>query len=130
MPGDPANADDEDDDDILIPREKTKDEIEREEEEYHEFLAREVGEDIGGLVNVERAGNSSAEDEKENDRIAGKNENKGETGKEGKKKRRGKERMSKEHEDHEFLMKYACLFFIATAMLTNYLSAISSIEVG
>ena len=116
MPGDPANADDEDDDDILIPREKTKDEIEREEEEYREFLAREVGEDIGGLVNVERAGNSSAEDEKENDGISGKDENKGETGKNGKKKkRRGKERMLKEHEDHEFLMKYACLFFIATA---------------
>lgn len=42
-----------DGDDLLVPREKTKDEMEREEEEYRDFLAREVGEDLDGLVTVE-----------------------------------------------------------------------------
>lgn len=50
-----GNGDDDGDDvdDFLIPREKTKDEMEQEQEEYREFLAREVGEDIGELVTVE-----------------------------------------------------------------------------
>ena len=51
-----GGADEEDgdeDDGFLVPREKTKDELEQEEEEYREFLAREVGEDIGGLVTVD-----------------------------------------------------------------------------
>ena len=40
-------------DDFLIPRDKTKDEIETEEAEYRAFLEREVG-DIRGLVSIDR----------------------------------------------------------------------------
>lgn len=42
-----------DEEDFLVLREKTKDELEREEEEYREFLKREVGENINGLITVE-----------------------------------------------------------------------------
>jgi len=48
-----ADAEDSDDD-LLVPRHKTQDELDLEEEEYREFLTRAVGEDIGGLVEVER----------------------------------------------------------------------------
>ncbi|KAG6813764.1 hypothetical protein H0H92_007716 [Tricholoma furcatifolium] len=41
------------DDDLLVPREKTKDEQELEEEEYRAFLEREVGGDLKGLVEVQ-----------------------------------------------------------------------------
>ncbi|KAL5531994.1 KRI1 [Sanghuangporus sanghuang] len=99
-----TNADDGDDDDILIPREKTKDEIEHEEEEYRAFLAREVGEDIGGLVSIERGEGSSVEGGKSQDRDEQEAEEKGKVDKKKKKKR--KERKSKEQEDHEFLMSY------------------------
>jgi protein KRI1 len=45
----------EDEDDLLVAREKTKDEIEIEEEEYREFLQREVGPNVNlqDLVTVE-----------------------------------------------------------------------------
>ncbi|KAH9925911.1 Krr1-domain-containing protein [Epithele typhae] len=46
-------VDDEDEEELLVPREKTKDETEREEEEYRAFLQREVGEDLSGLITVE-----------------------------------------------------------------------------
>ncbi|KZV91710.1 hypothetical protein EXIGLDRAFT_836921 [Exidia glandulosa HHB12029] len=48
-----TQAADAEEDDFLVPREKTKDELEMEEEEYRAFLEREVGEDIAGLVEVE-----------------------------------------------------------------------------
>src|SRR5258708_6576292 len=44
---------DSDTDGLLIPREKTKDEIEQEEEEYRQFLQREIGKDIGGLITID-----------------------------------------------------------------------------
>jgi protein KRI1 len=46
---------DEGDDSLFVPREKTKDEMEREEEEYRAFLEREVGKDLAGLVTVEES---------------------------------------------------------------------------
>ncbi|KAF8891880.1 KRI1-like family C-terminal-domain-containing protein [Infundibulicybe gibba] len=46
-------VDEQDDGGLLIPRERTKDEQEREEEEYRAFLEREVGGDIRELVMVE-----------------------------------------------------------------------------
>ena len=42
-----------DDDGLFVPREKTKDEQEREEEEYQAFLEREVGEDLQALVTID-----------------------------------------------------------------------------
>ncbi|KAG6866685.1 hypothetical protein C0991_000795 [Blastosporella zonata] len=41
------------DDDFLVPREKTRDEQELEEEEYREFLEREVGGDLKALVDIQ-----------------------------------------------------------------------------
>ncbi|EPQ55289.1 Krr1-domain-containing protein [Gloeophyllum trabeum ATCC 11539] len=78
---------DDDDSDILVPREKTQDELEREEEEYREFLQREVG-DIRELVMIE-----PAEEEVRNE-------------KEQEKKMSKKGKKSKENEDQEFLMNY------------------------
>ena len=37
-------------DDLLIPREKTKDELEQEQEGYRRYLEQEVGQDIGDLI--------------------------------------------------------------------------------
>ncbi|KAL5521394.1 hypothetical protein ACEPAG_9320 [Sanghuangporus baumii] len=101
-----TNADESEDDDILVPREKTKDEIEREEEEYRAFLAHEVGEDIGGLVSVERAEGSSVDEEKGHDGRERETEEEKEKPDKKKKKKKGKERNSKEQDDHEFLMNY------------------------
>ena len=89
--------DDEDEDDLLVPRDKTKDELEREEEEYKEFLRREVGENLDELITVEGAGE---------DRAAIKVEDI--TEKKRKKKNAGKSEKaekSREEDDQEFLMK-------------------------
>ncbi|KAL1719819.1 KRI1-like family C-terminal-domain-containing protein [Schizophyllum commune] len=97
------SADDEDD--LLIPREKTKDELEREEEEYRTFLEREVGEDLSHLVSVESAAGTSAavkadaEEEESPKKKKKKEKKKAE-------KVQDKGRKSKEEEDHEFLMNY------------------------
>ncbi|THG93774.1 hypothetical protein EW026_g7557, partial [Hermanssonia centrifuga] len=45
-----------DEDDLLVPREKTKDELERQDEEYRDFLQREVGEDLSTLITIEDNG--------------------------------------------------------------------------
>ncbi|THH07868.1 hypothetical protein EW145_g3091 [Phellinidium pouzarii] len=95
----------EDEDDILIPREKTKDEIEREQEEYREFLTREVGEDISGLVTVEEGGNVKMNVEDE-DGDEGTEDVAEESEKKKKKKKKTKGKKTKEEADHEFLMNY------------------------
>ncbi|KZT22490.1 Krr1-domain-containing protein [Neolentinus lepideus HHB14362 ss-1] len=86
------DEDGDDDDDFLVPREKTKDELEREEEEYREFLKREVG-DIRQLVTIEpgeQDGVAALGEEEENE----------------KKKNKKKSKKSKEDKDREFLMNY------------------------
>ena len=105
------SADDEDD--LLIPREKTKDELEREEEEYRTFLEREVGEDLSHLVSVESAAGTSAAvkadaEEEESPKKKKKENKKAE-------KVQDKGRKSKEEEDHEFLMK--CVLSISAQLL-------------
>jgi protein KRI1 len=40
------------DDDLLVLRENTKDELDNEEEEYQQFLTREVGNDIEELITI------------------------------------------------------------------------------
>lgn len=52
-----TDIDNNNDDDLLVLREKTKDEIEQEDEEYHEFLKEHVG-DIKDIVWVEEEHNS------------------------------------------------------------------------
>jgi len=97
-----AVANDENEDGFLIPREKTKDELEREEEEYRAFLEREVGEDLREIVTVEVEAEAAvvdaehAEGEKKRDKKK----------KKKKKSKDGNEKKSKQEEDQEFLMNY------------------------
>lgn len=90
---------DDGDDGLLVPREKTKDEIEREEEEYHEFLHREVGEDLTDLVAIEPGamtwGNNDDGPKKKRKK---KDESKGDI-----------HEKSTEENDQEFLMKYVLI---------------------
>jgi len=87
---------DDDDDGLLIPREKTKDEIELEEEEYRDYLKREVGEDLEGLIVV---GNSGGNEKSEDDTVKEK-----ESKKKKKKSTKATEAKGKDT-DQEFLMK-------------------------
>lgn len=92
-------VDESDDDGLLVPREKTKDELEREEEEYREYLRHAVGQDLEGLIEVE---NSEIDAEaKTSEEGAGKR-------KKSKSKKKGNESkgMSKQEADQEFLMNY------------------------
>lgn len=86
---------DSDTDDLLIPREKTKDEIEQEEEEYRQFLQREVGTDIGGLLTIDEG----------IERIHDENEGDARVKVESKRTKRTKGKEAREQSDHEFLMK-------------------------
>lgn len=104
------------DDDFLVPREKTKDEQELEEEEYRAYLEREVGDlenIIGGNDDTppleaedEREENDNEEDVQRRKKRKKKNNAKDQSGETEKPK--GK-RKSKEEEDQQFLMKYVFL---------------------
>lgn len=88
--------DSDDEDDLLVERTKTRDELEREEEEYKAFLEREVGEDLrvglDGLVNnKDRVNEDASVSEKK---------------KKKKSKKAGQDEGSKEKADQEFLEKY------------------------
>lgn len=85
----------EDDDDFLVPREKTKDELEREEEEYRAFLEREVGEELKEIVTVEST-SAMVDIQDEADQKEAKKKNK---------KNKTKAKKSKQEEDQEFLLK-------------------------
>ncbi|KAG1772093.1 hypothetical protein EDD22DRAFT_976667 [Suillus occidentalis] len=92
-------VDESDDDGLLVPREKTKDELEHEEEEYREYLRHAVGQDLEGLIEIENSG-IGAEAEKGEEGAGGKRKSK--TKKKGKEVK-GK---SKQEADQEFLMNY------------------------
>ncbi|KAF5383395.1 hypothetical protein D9757_006159 [Collybiopsis confluens] len=79
-----------DGDDFLVPREKTNDELEKEEEEYRSFLEREVGGDLKSLVSVE--------ERNWKDEAA--------LPVEPKKKKRGKNQAKSDEDAQEFLMNY------------------------
>lgn len=95
---------------MLVPREKTKDELQHEEEEYQEFLRREVGEDLRQLIEVDQdaigihenapGGGGDSEDKKKK-----KKKDKGKEKEKGQPKTKG----GKEKEDQEFLMKFVSL---------------------
>ncbi|THV06167.1 hypothetical protein K435DRAFT_849267 [Dendrothele bispora CBS 962.96] len=91
-----------DEDDFLVPREKTKDELEKEEEEYRTFLEREVGKDLDGLVSLEHAAESSDVDSPAKEDGDKKKKKK----KRSKDKTDGINKKSKEEKDQEFLMSY------------------------
>ena len=117
-------VDDQAEDDFLIPREKTQDEREREEEEYRAFLEREVG-DLREVVSVDGLGNEEESVKEE----VGENEDEKDT-QVGKKKKRkktkkakdlgdanneplnGKQKKNKAEKDQEFLMKYVNNTFV------------------
>lgn len=84
------------DDELLVPREKTKDELQQEEEEYKTFLEQQVGEDIGELIKFE---------DDERSPVASTSTAHREGGKKRKKESKAKGGKSKEDENQEFLMK-------------------------
>ena len=94
---DVKDEDGEDEEDLLVLREKTKDEIEKEEEEYRAYLQREVGEDLAELITVEGEETAKVEGEDAQEE-------------EPKRKKRKKEKKSqlnksKQDDDQEFLLK-------------------------
>ncbi|EMD34170.1 hypothetical protein CERSUDRAFT_117663 [Gelatoporia subvermispora B] len=91
-------------DDLLIPREKTKDELEQEEEEYRAFLQRAVGEDLKDLITIDENVVLQTEKEdvkEEGDTIKGKQDKK-----KKKKDKKGETKKNKKEDDQEFLMNY------------------------
>ena len=112
-------VDDQNEDDFLIPREKTQDEREREEEEYRAFLEREVGDlrevvsvdgvdDEEGFVREEDQANEDGKDAQETEKKKKKKKSK-----KAKDERdannessTGKQKKTKAEKDQEFLTKY------------------------
>ena len=103
-----AVDEDGDEDDLLVLREKTKDELEKEEEEYRAYLQREVGEDLSGLITVETEGTELGADAAD--------AQEGSPKKKRKKEKKEKPGKSKQDEDQEFLMKSGPLSFHAAHM--------------
>lgn len=104
---------DADNDDLLVLREKTKDEQEREEEEYRAYLEREVGDlkDIIGEADTGVQVEEGQEEEGEKEKKKKKKKKKGGDDKqeEDSTPTTKKTRKSKEEEDQEFLLKYVFL---------------------
>ncbi|KAG6331753.1 hypothetical protein ID866_7334 [Astraeus odoratus] len=104
------NIDAEDDEDLLIPRSRTRDEAELEEEEYKTFLEREVGEDLQELITVDQsvAREDAAEEDDRKERKKSKKERKNDKviSKDAGATVTNSKMKSKEDEDHEFLMNY------------------------
>ncbi|KAF8070380.1 KRI1-like family C-terminal-domain-containing protein [Lyophyllum atratum] len=103
-----AVAEDDDEDTLLVPREKTQDEQELEEEEYRSFLEREVGGDLRELVvadiDADAKGNAASEVAQQ-DGEQGKKKKKKKT-KDGEASRDILPAKSRQESDQEFLMNY------------------------
>ena len=110
-------------DDFLIPREKTQDEREREEEEYRAFLEREVG-DLREVVSID---GGDGDEESVREQVL-ENEDQKDTQVQKKKKKKklmderneistGKQKKSKAEKDQEFLMKYVNATFICKILI-------------
>ncbi|KAK0210500.1 Krr1-domain-containing protein [Desarmillaria ectypa] len=84
-----------DDDDLLVPREKNKDEWEEEEEEYRDFLQREVGDDLKELITFWDSEDATRQPEQED--VPKKLK---------RKSKRAADNKSKEEENQGFLMNY------------------------
>lgn len=125
-PSQKADAEDEEEAEggLFTLREKTQDEVRREEEEYRKYLERELREGgveglevLKGLVDVEdvEGGVKREQNEEEGER---KTKKKGKKERHEEKTKGGKEsRKGKEENDQEFLMKCACFF----CLLPKYL---------
>lgn len=89
-------------DDFLVAREKTKDEVEMEEEEYRAFLEREVG-DLKKLVSIDGGlGHETRDDGVEKAKKKKKKKDGSDSG-------LGKQKRTQAEKDQEFLMKYVTL---------------------
>lgn len=102
------NAIEDQDDDFLVLREKTKDEQELEEEQYREFLEREVGGDLRELVDIqseERPVVSTVEEVPVNAAKKEKEKKNKQKAKQGKTSKENPSTESKRESDQEFLMK-------------------------
>lgn len=86
-------------------REKTKDEIAQEEEEYRKYLEREVG-DLRGLVEIDAVEEGAVEEPEEADGAEEKKKKKKK--KKVKAEEGGKKGKGKEEQDQEFLLKCVC----------------------
>ncbi|KAG7091205.1 hypothetical protein E1B28_010257 [Marasmius oreades] len=95
-----GNIDEEEGDDFLVPRDKTKDELEREEEDYRAFLERNVGTDLKELVTVDPDAISWEAEASTSKPV--KVDGKKKKSKEGKKDKK----QSREEADQEFLLNY------------------------
>ncbi|KAH7883247.1 Krr1-domain-containing protein [Phlebopus sp. FC_14] len=101
-------------DDFLVPRSRTRDELEIEEEAYRTFLEREVGEDLDGLVTVEKSNTrevvgvpGSVEDiVKSRGKEKKKRHEETQRDKEDLGLKGTKRKKAKEEDDQEFLMNY------------------------
>jgi protein KRI1 len=94
-------VDENDNDGMFVLREKTKDDIEREEEDYHEYLRQEVGEDITDLITIEDEKNAPRRQDESDGKVGGaapKSQKKQRHNNNGKMK-------EKSETDQEFLMK-------------------------
>jgi protein KRI1 len=125
-----VSSDEDGEDGVLVPREKTKDEVEREEEEYREFLRGAVGGELEleGLVEIEEDSLGIRVQEEEGGKKKKKKGKKERKEEEGKSKGKGK---SKEEGDQEFLMR--SLSFMIHAMFNTLnlsLAVTSSTGVG
>lgn len=110
------------DDDILIPREKTKDEREREEEEYRAFLEREVG-NLKELVTLDVDGDVDEDEVKHEEEEVAEADGEGASSEKKKKKKKKKSnktpeagteptKKSKAEQDQDFLLKYVPFIFL------------------
>jgi protein KRI1 len=111
----------------LVPRGKTKDEADLEEEEYREFLEREVGQDLKELITLDEPSSArrpTVEDGDGDEAVANGEETKEERKARKKEKKRrekekeqkgkevtsqGSQKQNKEDQDREFLMKSVSL---------------------
>ena len=126
------------DDDILIPREKTKDEQEREEEEYRAFLEREVG-DLKELVTLDAEGDVDEDEAKDEEDEVAEADGEGPSSEKKKKKKKKKSKKSeagteptkksKAEQDQDFLIKCVPFIYLHTNLFTRW-PATSSIAGG
>jgi protein KRI1 len=93
----------EDEDDLLVPREKTKDELQLEEEEYKSFLEREVG-DINTLLGEAQGGNESEHGQEQDKRRKKEKKKRAKEISEAESGPRSKKK-SKEEADQQFLVE-------------------------
>ncbi|KAI6168731.1 KRI1-like family C-terminal-domain-containing protein [Pisolithus thermaeus] len=109
---DSCALDDDDEDDFLVPRSRTQDEIEKEEEEYKAFLEREVGEELRELITgdvgdiTDRHEGITSKESQTGQSDEKQKRKKEKTGSKGDKRSKQSKDKSKEDEDHEFLINY------------------------